>query len=163
MKIIKRILLVLCGLFVLIQFIRPSKNSSEAGPTGQLTGRLSIPPDIHETFKVACYDCHSDYTRYPWYAEIQPVGWWLNDHIQDARRHLNFSQFASYNARRQYLKFEQIASEVDEEGMPLPSYLILHHDAKLSREQIARIVAWSHSMIDTMRAIYPPDSLARKK
>jgi hypothetical protein len=148
---------------VLIQFVRPPKNSAGPAPSAALTGHLAIPPAIHETFRVACYDCHSDSTRYPWYAEIQPVGLWLNGHIEDAKRHLNFSEFGTYNARRQMLKFEQIASEVDEEGMPLPSYLILHHDAKLSREQISRIVAWAHSMVDTLRALYPPDSLARRR
>jgi hypothetical protein len=100
---------------------------------------------------------------YPWYAEIQPVGWFLNNHIQGARRELNFSEFAGYRLRRQIIKLQQIAEQVSEDEMPLPSYLIIHTRAKLSQEQKDRLVAWANTMRDSMRAMYPADSLERRK
>jgi len=162
MKIFKRILFVLAGLFVILQFIRPPRNVSDSASTNDITSRFSVPPDVQNTLHTSCYDCHSNATRYPWYAEIQPVGWWLNSHIQEARRELNFSEFAGYQPRRQFIKLEQIVEQVSDNEMPLPSYLIIHTDAKLSQEQKEMLIAWTNAMRDSMKAMYPVDSLERQ-
>ena len=162
MKIVRRIVLLLACLLVIAQFVRPTKNTPAAGQINTFTGHYAVPADVEAILRTACYDCHSDSTRYPWYAEVQPMGWWLNNHIQDGKRHLNFSGFAEYRLRRQYGKFGDIVSEVSDGGMPLPSYLIVHTDARLSKEQQDRIVGWAKAMQDTMKAHYPADSLERK-
>ena len=163
MKILKRVLLVLGGLFVVLQFVRPSKNASDGNSPNEIGTKFNVPQDVQTVLQTSCYDCHSNTTRYPWYAEVQPVGWWLNDHIQDAKRELNFSEFGSYRLRRQYRKFEDISGEVGEGKMPLPAYLIIHTDAKLSQAQKERLVSWANAMRDSMKAMYPVDSLERKK
>ncbi len=106
--------------------------------------------------------CHSNNTRYPWYAEIQPVAWWLNDHIVDGKKDLNFSEFTKYRIRKQYFKFDEIEKLVKENVMPLPSYTWIHKDAVLSSQQKLAIAAWSNSIRDSIKANYPPDSLLRK-
>jgi hypothetical protein len=162
MKILKRILLVLAGVVLIVQFIRPAKNAG--GDTAHDIGSgFSVPSDLAATLRVACYDCHSNETRYPWYAEVQPVGWWLNGHIQDAKRQLNFSEFTARRLRWQYHKFEEITEQVGGSLMPLPSYLILHTDAKLSQMQRDNLVAWANAMRDSMKAKYPLDSLERRR
>lgn len=113
--------------------------------------------DIVKIFK------HSNSTRYPWYAEVQPVGWWLNNHIEQGKRELNFSEFAGYCLRRQYRKLEDMVDQLNEGEMPLPSYLIIHTDAKLSREQKDGFVAWVNARRDTMKTNYPADSLMRRQ
>ena len=90
MKLLKRSAFVLIGLFVVIQFIRPAQNTTEGTPATDVCTQFNVPPDIKSVLHTACYDCHSDNTRYPWYAEVQPVGWWLTSHIKEAKRHLNF-------------------------------------------------------------------------
>jgi hypothetical protein len=161
-KVVKSAAIIILVLLVAAQFYRPAKNFPQTPMTAGMDSLYPIPPEIEATFRVACYDCHTDSTRYPWYSEIQPVGWWLNNHIRDGKRHLNFSEFASYRLRRQYGKFDDIITEVSEGGMPLPSYLIAHNDARLTQEQRDRIVAWAKAMKDTMKAHYPLDSLVRK-
>jgi len=163
MKILKRVLLVLAGLLFILQFIRPPRNSSGSNATIDISTKFSVPQDVQNILHTSCYDCHSNNTMYPWYAEIQPVGWFLNNHIQGARRELNFSEFAGYRFRRQIIKLQQIAEQVSEDQMPLPSYLIIHNDAKLSQEQKDRLVAWANTMRDSMKAIYQADSLERRK
>ena len=111
----------------------------------------------------ACNDCHSNNTKYPWYASIQPAAWWLNDHVQDGKKHLNFSIYKSYNLRRQYHKMEEIIDEVKDNGMPLDSYTWIHRNAKLSTEEKTRLTNWAQSIMDTMKAKYPIDSLVKKK
>jgi hypothetical protein len=163
MKIFKRIALVLVALLFILQFIRPTKNIADGSQTSDIGIKLSVPPDVLSMLHTSCYDCHSNTTRYPWYAEVQPIGWLLNNDIQEGKQRLNFSEFATYPLRRQFIKLQQIGEQVDGEEMPLPKYLIIHADAKLSPEQRARLVAWTNSVTDSMRATYPPDSLARRK
>lgn len=163
MKILRTILLVLAGLLLILQFIRPPRNSSDGNSTNDISATLSVPQDIQNILHTSCYDCHSNNTMYPWYAEVQPVGWFLNNHIQGAKRELNFSEFAAYRLRRKIIKLQQIAEQVTEDEMPLPSYLIIHTYAKLSQEQKHRLVTWATTMRDTMKAMYPPDSLERRK
>lgn len=162
MKVVKIILLVLLAAFVVIQFIRPPKNVSDGNMPNDISTKFRIPEDVQTELHNSCYDCHSNNTRYPWYAEVQPVGWLLDKDIRDAKKNLNFSEFGAYRLRRQYIKLGQIADQVSEEEMPLPNYTIIHTDAKLSPERRTRLVTWANAMRDSMKAMYPPDSLERK-
>lgn len=159
---LKRIAYVLVGLFLVIQFIRPSSNS-DSGSTSDISTTLTVPQEVQEVLHTSCYDCHSNATRYPWYWYVQPVGWWLNGHIQDAKRELNFSEFGTYRPRRQYIKLEQIVNEVSDDKMPLPSYLFIHTDARPSQDQKARLIAWANAARDSMKVKYPADSLERRR
>ncbi len=163
MKILKWIAIAVASLLAIIQFIRPEKNIADNNPTNDITRTFSVPPDVREVLHTSCYDCHSNTTRYPWYAEVQPVAWWLNDHIKGGKRELNFSEFSGYRIRRQYIKLEQIIDLVTREEMPLPSYLLIHTDARLSAEQKERLVAWANVLRDSIKSVYPADSLARRR
>lgn len=163
MKILKWIVLTLAGVFVVLQFIRPERNVAPASTEGDISEVVEVPEDVAAMLDRSCFDCHSNTTRYPWYAEIQPVGWWLASHIREARKELNFSEFASYRPRRQVIKLGQIGDEVHEEKMPLPSYLIAHSEARLSPEQRARLVGWAAAAQESLKNRYPPDSLRQRQ
>ncbi len=159
MKIVKIVLLILVVLMVVIQFIRPGKNTPSA--TGN-AGQSSFPTDVRNVLERSCYDCHSNTTKYPWYAEVQPVGWWLAGHISDGKKEINFDEFANYRPRRQYRKLTEIEEQINENEMPLPSYLWVHRDAELSPENRTALITWVNNMKDSMKAIYPIDSLERR-
>ena len=162
-KIFKRTFQILLLAFVVIQFIRPAKNRAEGISNNDISKIYAVPADVETILKTSCYDCHSNNTVYPWYAEVQPVAWWLADHIKDAKKDLNFSEFAGYSIRRQYRKFEEINDLVKKGEMPLDSYLWIHKYAKLDDQQKLTIANWVTAIRDTMKATYPPDSLVRKK
>jgi mono/diheme cytochrome c family protein len=164
-KILKRTLLVLLLAFVVIQFFRPVKNTA-GGPEAfakDIATAHDVPADVQLIFQKACYDCHSNNTAYPWYSYIQPVAWWLNDHVKEGKKELNFSEFAGYSIRRKYKKLEEINKEVKEGEMPLESYTLIHTDAKLSDAERLAIANWVTSLRDSMKRVYPEDSLVRKK
>lgn len=161
-KVLKIILIVLLIIFVLIQFIRPEKNKSEEISTNDISTRYPVPDSIQSILKVACNDCHSNNTRYPWYAEIQPVAWWLDGHIKDGKKGLNFSEFAKYRIRKQYARLQQVIKLVKQNDMPLASYTWIHKDAILSDRQKHAIADWANSLRDSIQAHYPRDSLAGK-
>ena len=164
-KIIKPIALVLFAAFIIIQFFRPEKNLHATGApsANDISTVYPMPKEVAAILQTSCYDCHSNNTHYPWYANFQPVAWWLADHIKEGKKEIDFSEFASYRIGRQYKKFEEINKQIEEGEMPLESYTLIHTETKLSAEQKAIIKNWVNSSRDSIKAHYPEDSLKRPK
>jgi len=93
--------------------------------------------------KRSCYDCHSNHTDYPWYSKITPVNWWLYNHINDGKRHFNFSDFNTGSYKRRVKRLDEVGETVEKHEMPLSSYLWIHKDAKLNDDQRKMIIDWS--------------------
>ena len=162
-KILKRTFQILLLAFIVIQFFRPAKNKSDGVSKNDISTIYPVPENVQAILKSSCYDCHSNNSVYPWYAEVQPFAWWINNHIQDGKKDLNFSEFAGYRIRRQYKKLEEINELVKKDEMPLDSYLWIHKYAKLNKEQKLIIANWVTALRDTIKANNPADSLVRKK
>ncbi len=160
---IKKILLVLLAGLIVIQFIHPKKNKSEGPQPNYIGNNYNIPEDVKTILANACNDCHSNNTRYPWYANLQPVHWWLEKHVKDGKKHINYDEYTNRPLRYQYHKMEETIEMVKEGEMPLNSYTWTHKDAKLTDEEKAKLTGWAQSVMDTMKARYPIDSLVRKK
>jgi len=161
--VFKRAFQVLILALIVIQFIRPEKNRAEGISNNDISKIYPVPDDVQAILKTSCYDCHSNNTVYPWYAEIQPVAWWLDDHVKDGKKDLNFSEFAGYTPRRQYRKLEEVTEMTEEGKMPLDSYLWIHKNAKLDEGKKLTLANWVNTVRDTMKANYHPDSLIKKK
>lgn len=142
----KKILMGLLVVLVIIQFIRPAKNTNTATQPNDIAVVMAVPNDVNVVLRKACYDCHSNNSAYPWYANIQPVYWWLNHHIEEGKDELNFSEFGTYKLKRKIKKFNEIAGEVTEGEMPLNSYTWMHKDAKLSKEEANIVINWASLM-----------------
>ncbi|HEY0678245.1 MAG TPA: heme-binding domain-containing protein [Chitinophagaceae bacterium] len=142
----KKILLSLLAILVIIQFIRPARNLSNEVSANDITRLYAVPQDVQQVLKVSCNDCHTNNTVYPWYTNIQPVGWWLQWHVNEGKGHLNFSTFGSYEPKRQHHKMEEVVEMVDTNEMPLNSYLWVHKDAKLTAEQKTLLLNWANQL-----------------
>lgn len=161
---IKKILIFLLIAFVIIQFIKPEKNESNDN-TFAVETKYEVPKDVQQILKVACNDCHTNKTEYPWYSNIQPVAWWLDEHVVDGKRHLNLSDFTRRPLAVQNHKFEEIIEVIDENEMPLESYTNfgLHAEANLSPEQKETLKNWAKNQMNYLKATYPADSLIMKR
>lgn len=162
MNIFKKILWLLLAALLIIQFFRPEKNISADAPRAGIAQKFVVPEDVNQILKTSCYDCHSNNTIYPWYFSVQPVAWWLSGDIEEGKHHLNFDEYASYNLRRQYKKFEAIGEHIKEDEMPLSTYTFIHRSAILSSEQKEKLIQWSSDRANDMKTMYPPDSLLKK-
>ncbi len=149
-------------ILIAIQFIRPPKNKSERISANDISTKYSVPDSIGSILKVACNDCHSNNTRYPWYNQIQPVAWWLENHIRDGKRGLNFSEFTSYRIKKQFRRLDDIDELVKKNEMPISSYTLIHTDAKLTDRQKLALQRWTGTLRESIKAHYPPDSLLKK-
>ena len=162
MRILRSLFIILLIIIVVIQFFRPEKNI-HAGPfKSDISTKYPVPHDVDTILAHACYDCHSNNTRYPWYNNIQPVAWWLQSHVNDGKRGFNFNEFAGYSPRKQYDRMDGTIQLVKKGEMPLDSYTWIHKDAILSDSQKNTLFAWANSVMDTLKAHYPPDSLAKR-
>lgn len=162
-KFVKYLFLVILLLFIIVQLIpRPVKNEATFS-LNDISRVHHVPDDIQKIFKISCYDCHSNTTHYPWYNYIQPVALWLGNHVKDGKKELNFSEYATYTARKKFRKMEEINEQVKEDQMPLSSYTIIHRDAILNNEKKKKIENWALSIMDSIRSNYPPDSLIKKQ
>lgn len=159
-----KLLIAVVVVLVVIQFFKPEKNVSGENKNDVST-KYAMSDSVKSILAVACNDCHSNRTEYPWYSNIQPVAWWLNNHVQEGKRELNFSEFASYKLARQNHKFEETIEMLDEGEMPLSSYTWfgLHPQAKLSEQEKNTLKHWARTQMDTLKAQYPPDSLTMKR
>ena len=135
----RRILFVLSGILVLAQFIRPDRNLPAHDPATDLLVMTAAPPDIATMVMGACYDCHSYETTYPWYVAITPVNWFMQDHIDHARGHLNFSRWDEDGGSKDARKCGKLIRKGE---MPLSSYTPLHTEARMSDEQKETLAAW---------------------
>jgi hypothetical protein len=142
MKAVKIILAVLVVVLIGIQFL-PHKlppNKPEDGREISKTGLVNA--DVQEILSTSCYDCHSNITRFPWYAKMAPSAWILANHIKEGRDHLNFSEWTDYSKRKRVGMLEDIQEEVESGGMPLKSYILIHRGARMTPDKVAKIDAW---------------------
>lgn len=125
-----------------IQFIRPAHNASLKKSDRGLSSLYEVPDSISFLLEVACNDCHSNNTHYPWYSELEPFGWILDHHIRKGKAELNFDEIADYSARKRKSKFKAAANQVRDGLMPIPSYTWMHKDARLTNAQKQMLINW---------------------
>ena len=146
-------LVVVVVILIGMQFISQPKNESTEILATDITKVTDVSENVLMLLKTTCYDCHSNNTDYPWYSNIQPVAWWLNDHVKDGKKHLNFSEFGSYTTEKAKKKLSEIAKEIEEDEMPLTSYTLIHRNAKLDEIQKKMIVVWAKNTAVTYVAV----------
>lgn len=154
----KKFLTGLAVVLIGIQFVRPDANAGVADTDKDITHVLAVPEDVKNILVTSCYDCHSNHTEPMWYMNFQPVGWWVGHHIKEGKEELNFSDFASYSPKRQAHKLEEVAEQLERQEMPLSSYLWVHGDAKLSKEQAEKLMSWAKAGHDSIKATLPPST-----
>jgi Haem-binding domain len=160
---IKKITYALAVILVVIQFI-PMNNEEVNSNEFEISKNFEVPDHVATLLQGACNNCHSNTTTYPWYANLQPIGFWLKHHVDEGKEHLNFSEFTSLPLRVQNHKFEEIVEMVESKEMPLPSYTYfgLHPEANLSDADRTVLVEWAKEQMALLAATYPADSLKMK-
>jgi Haem-binding domain len=160
---LKKILVFLLIALIFIQIIHPKKNESPGAQPNYIGNAYAIPAEVRSILARACNDCHSNNTKYPWYSKLQPVDWWMDDHIKEGKKELNLDEYTQRSLRFQYHKLEEIAEQVKEGEMPLDSYTWIHKDAKLTETEKKLLIDWADGLRESMKTKYPIDSLIRKK
>ncbi len=142
-KAFKYVVIAFVGLLLVAQLIRPNITNPPVDPAERLETSVDVPADIAAILKRSCNDCHTNETAYPWYSQITPVNWWLKNHIDHGREHLNFSTWARYTPNQKEKRLEEVCEVLESGEMPLPSYLWGHRDAVLSADDAKKLCEWA--------------------
>ncbi|TGM56791.1 heme-binding protein [Leptospira vanthielii] len=137
MSCVKRIFLILLGVFLILQFFPVARTNPP------VTSEIQTTPEIKEVLKRSCYDCHSNETIWPKYSYIFPASLLISHHVEEGREELNFSEFGLLAERKQNKKIYEVWEQVDEGEMPPKDYLLLHPSAKLSDKEKEILKVWA--------------------
>ncbi len=137
-------------MFVGIQFIPTKRNQSESVPNTDFMIVNNVPNNIKATLQTSCYDCHGNNTSYPWYNTVQPVAWFLENHIEEGKSELNFSEWDNYSNRRKKSKLKSIVSQIKDNKMPLSSYTFIHKEAVLDNTKRQEILNYITELKDSL-------------
>lgn len=154
-KTVKRIAVALLVVLTAIQFFHPTRNINTTVSADHIERLYPVADSVRAVLQVACYDCHSDNTRYPWYFNIQPVAWWMAHHIDEAKEELNFSEFGKYTLAQRAKKLRKAGKDIEEGDMPLNSYTWMHKDAILSEQQKKMMISWARQLSEQISAQGP--------
>ena len=136
--------------FVGIQFFPTSQNQSDTIPKTDFILVNDVPKQVESIITTSCYDCHSNNTDYPWYNKVQPVAWFLEDHVTHGKEELNFNEWADYSNRRKNSKLKSIISQIENGEMPLWSYTLIHREAKLLEDERNTVLDWVSKLKDSL-------------
>lgn len=146
MKYVKKILIALLVVLLVAQFFGPEKNQGDVASIETFLSETKPSENVHKMLKESCFDCHTSFTRYPWYSSITPVNYWLAEHVENGKKHLDFSKWADYSTKRKDHKLEELIEMVEKKEMPLNSYTWAHGDAILSQDQIEEMITWAQQV-----------------
>ncbi|KKO01295.1 hypothetical protein LCGC14_0118830 [marine sediment metagenome] len=136
--------------FLGIQFFPTTQNESDTVPITDFVLVNTVPKSVKEKLEISCYDCHSNNTQYPWYNKMQPVAWFLKDHIKKGKEELNFNEWTTYSNRRKVSKLRSIIKQIESAEMPLYSYTLVHREAIFSEEDKLMVINYMKSLKDSI-------------
>lgn len=137
-----------CALLVGIQFIRPARTNPPVVEANTLEAKVTVPPAVEQILTTSCKDCHSNETHWPWYSNVAPISWFLINHVNGGRSHMNFSDWpppkkqlpASTSGRKR----QSACDRVQTGDMPLSSYLLIHRGSRLTPENVQTFCQWAN-------------------
>ncbi len=144
------IFLIFLGCFVAASLATAPPPSKPAGPILQ---GAQIDANVLAIFQRSCQDCHSALTHYPWYSYVVPVSLLIGSDVTRGREHLDLSRSAEYSVVRKERSLSEIANQVKDRDMPLPEYLFIHRNARLSDADVNAIFRWTQAERSRLIAI----------
>jgi hypothetical protein len=148
----KWILVALVAVFALLQFTNPARTNPPLPPGGDISATNPPPPQIAALLRAACYDCHSDETKWPWYSRVAPVSWLVVGDVNDGRERLNFSDWPHALPERAAKRLERMSEELDYKEMPPAKYTALHPAARLTDAQRQELIQWADREAERLKA-----------
>ena len=116
-----------------------------------LESRVQVDPEVATILDRSCADCHSNKTRWPWYSHVAPVSWFVIDHVNHGRSHLNFSEWGRYDPFEQRDLLRETCLMVKTGAMPLSSYTPMHAGSKLTPKEVTLLCRWSNESVSKLQ------------
>lgn len=150
MSLKKKILALFVVIIILLQFYPAQKPEVIFNNPNDLTTSSLIPEDVSILLKRACYDCHSNETKFPWYAKVAPSKWIVYKHINEGKEELNFSEWELNSKSDKAELLDEISTVLMDGEMPLEGYVLLHSEAKLTEAEKETIINWTDDLLESL-------------
>lgn len=144
---LKKTVISIVVILILMQFIRIDKNN----PDIDEKIALQAPKDVMGLLKRSCYDCHSFETKWPYYADIAPVSFFVSSHVKKARKAINFSQYKSIDEKIKVQRLKRAIITVNNGMMALPSYISAHEEAQLNKSEKEILTKWFKEELELLK------------
>jgi hypothetical protein len=144
-RVLKWTLLIAALLFLGAQAYRPDRTNPAVDERRTLAANTRMTPEVEAILRRSCNDCHSSETVWPWYSHVAPASWFLKQHVDEGRRELSFSEWATYPKRKRERKLHEMCEQVESGEMPLKCYLPLHPEARLSDDDRRVLCEWARA------------------
>jgi hypothetical protein len=125
--------------------LHPFGTPTAPGVNQPILREAQIDPATLAILQRACQNCHSQQTQWPWYSHVAPMSWLIARDVQQARSHMNLSQWQDYSTDDRLQLLSAIGSAVRNRQMPLPRYVILHPEARLTDNERQQIYRWTRA------------------
>lgn len=125
-------------------FVHPYGTIRQKQSNGPLFMGAEAPPEVAHIFERACQNCHSERTEWPWYSYVAPMSWMIEKDVNTGRSHMNLSHWQDYTVEEQIDLLTRLAVQVRNRKMPLPKYLKIHPEARLSDDDLQQLDSWAH-------------------
>lgn len=149
---LKWIFAALVAVFALLQLTNPTRTNPPVTPGHDLMATNAPPPQIAALLHAACYDCHSDETRWPWYSHIAPVSWLVVSDVKHGREHMNLSDWPRELPERAAKRLGRISEELGYKDMPPAKYTLMHPEARLTADQRQQLIHWADQEAARLKA-----------
>ena len=147
-KQFKIILLVLLGIFVILQIIPNNKPNNEPVEGFDFFSAYNVPDEVEIMIRTSCFDCHSQEVYYPWYAYVAPVSWLVSRDVRMGRANLDFSRWNELDKKEKIKIASEIGEEVDMGMMPMAIYVFMHKESTLDRADRDLLLEWSELLVE---------------
>lgn len=125
-----------------IQLVQPERTNPPVDESKTIYAHINVPPEVKAILERSCYDCHTHYTKWPWYSYIAPTSWLVARDVKNGRSNMNLSTWGDYTQKKQISKLDQICQELMDDAMPIKPYRIMHPNAALTKAEVDLICTW---------------------
>ena len=135
LTVISSIAIAFVVVFALIQAVPYGRSHSNGPITGEPKWSS---PQTRELMVRACFGCHSNEVKYPSYANVAPISWAVQNHVDEGRSKVNYSEFTSNS------EGADDTIEVIQNGFMPPSYYTnfgRHPEANLTAAERNTLIA----------------------
>jgi hypothetical protein len=146
----KWILGVLVVAFGLLQLTNPARTNPPV--VSDLIATNPPPPEVATLLHAACYDCHSNETKWPWYSHVAPVSWLIASDVNGGRRHVNMSEWPFAHPDWEIRRYENMSDEVKSGDMPPKKFTLIHADARLTQSQRQTLADWLNAQAARLKS-----------
>lgn len=148
--LLKRTLVAGAVIAVGAQVFQPDRTNPGSDPSLSIRQDPLVTPEVLGLLERACFDCHTNETRWPWYASVTPINFLTVRDVVEGRKHLNLAEWMSLARGRKASALERMADEVTDGAMPLPPYVLMHPEARWTDEERQTFLDWAYATQDSL-------------